>query len=269
MLHFFALSENKAGTDLKYHAHIKAMINSAKKNTKLKSIFIYDGKPNSLTKWLVKQDVEIVYHRSSIADFLIESKVNDKDNLLKDYNPDVALGTFLRIDIPIIMDKLKLTDEVVLYTDCDVLFNMGLENDTIDLKGRPLCVCRETNYSAENPYYNTGVMFINIPVFRKSTKDFVKFIKESVKYHKFQDYDQMAICMYYHGRIMDLTPYYNWRTFHGINKEARIIHYHGIKIDEMKACVETGKHPIADLQGLYEHNRESVKYYYELFQTYI
>ena len=264
MLHFFALSENKAGTHLSYYQHIKAMINSAQKNTSLTSIFIYDGKPNLLTKWLEKTGVIVVYHRCSIANFLIRSR--EKKATSKGYNPDVALGTFLRIDIPLIMEKLGLTDDIVLYTDCDVIFNSSIpETPKMSCS---IALAPEFNFSPENLYYNTGVMLIDTNKFRQEREGLIDFIKEEVNEHKFMDYDQMAICMFYYKRHDILNALWNWRVFYGINKDSKIIHYQSMRIDEMENCIKTGKHSNSELQNLYDNDSDSIKYYCKLFKKY-
>ena len=106
MKHFFALYKDPVGQYLNYVDHIKAMINSAVKNTSLQSYFIYDGEADDLTEWLEAKGVTIVYHTSSLAD-LIQSCKSDA------FNKHTAMGAYLRLDIPLLLKKLSITDDVV------------------------------------------------------------------------------------------------------------------------------------------------------------
>jgi len=264
MLHFFALSENKSGTHLNYTTHIKALVNSAKKNTTLKSIFIYDGKPNELTTWLRKNNVTVVYHKSSIADILIDNENNP--NISKGYKSHIALGTFLRLDIPLIIEKLKLDDGIVIYTDCDIIFNKDIPTPEMSCS---IALAPEFNFTPENLYYNSGVMLIDTAKFRLEREGLIDFIKEEVNEHRFQDYDQTAICMYYYKRHDILNALWNWRVFYGINEDAMIIHYQSMRIEEMENCIKTGKHSNPQLQNLYDNSPEGIQHYHDLFKKYL
>lgn len=255
MKHFFALYKDPVGQYLNYIDHIKAMVNSAVKNTSLQSYFIYDGEADDLTDWLESKGVTIVYHRSSLSE-LIQSCESDK------VNKNTAMGAYLRLDIPIILKKLSITDDVVLYTDCDVIFVKDIEYTKTP---KFFAIAPEFNSRPERPYFNTGVMFINAIEFTESHSSLMNFIKQIGDLSKFGDYDQGAVNHFYSNRFTELEWNYNWRPYFGINPDAVIVHYHGLKIKDIASTIENKGHAIPIYNQLFYSNPDAYMYYFNLF----
>lgn len=254
MKHFFALYKDPAGQYINYIDHIKAMINSAAINTSLQSYFIYDGEQDELTDWLEAKGVTIVYHRSSLAD-LIQSNTSDS------FNKHTAMGAYLRLDIPIIVEKLAITDDVVLYTDCDVIF---VKDVTYSNTPNQFAIAPEFNSSKERPYFNTGVMFINVSEFTDSRDLFIDFIRQIGDLSRFGDYDQGALNHFYTNRFSHLEWNYNWRPYFGINPDAVIVHYHGLKIKDIASTIKNNGHEIPVYNRLFHNNPEAYRFYFDI-----
>ena len=254
MKHFFSLYKDPAGQYLNYIDHIKAMVNSAIVNTTLQSYFIYDGEPDDLTNWLEARGVVIVYHKSTLSD-LIQSCEN------KGFSKHTAQGAFLRLDIPIILQKLNNSDDVVLYTDCDVIFLKEVECKSIP---NIFAIAPEFNSNLEHPNYNTGVMFINVAEFTESHHSLMEFIAQSGDISQFGDYDQGIVNLFYRNKFSLLEWNYNWRPYFGINHDAVIVHYHGLKIKDIAAALKNDGHNVPIYNYLFKNNPEAYAYYFQL-----
>lgn len=92
---------------------IRASVASARKNTDLEPNFIYDGEDLEFLEELKASGVNVIFHRLSFTEEIIRNSPNDK------MSQAVARGAFLRFDIPLVADP---SDELVLYTDADVMF---------------------------------------------------------------------------------------------------------------------------------------------------
>lgn len=260
MKHFFALYKDPVGQYLNYIDHIKAMINSAIKFTTLQSYFIYDGEQDELTDWLEAKGVTIAYHKSSLAD-MIQSCDSDK------VNKHTAMGAYLRLDIPLLLEKLAIKDDVVLYTDCDVIFVRDVAYADLP---RIFAIAPEFNSRPEQPYFNTGIMFINNVEFSESYAHLMSFIRSTGDLSKFGDYDQGALNHFFRDRFTLLEWNYNWRPYFGINQDAVIVHFHGLKIKDITMALENKGHDTPILNHLYNSNPEAYQFYsnrfYELLE---
>eukprot|EP00435_Cladocopium_sp_Y103_P006435 s5672_g2.t1 len=113
----------------------KVAVKSALEKTSLVPVGVTTADPRSdFAKFLVSLGVRVIYHTPSWAQH-IASMVSrwkgekessrfargKRSHLL--YNAEAMIGTFLRIDVPI----LGILDEFVLYTDTDVLFMGDVE----------------------------------------------------------------------------------------------------------------------------------------------
>jgi lipopolysaccharide biosynthesis glycosyltransferase len=254
MKHFFALYKDPVGQYLNYIDHIKAMVNSAVKNTSLQSYFIYDGEADELTDWLEARGVTIVYHKSSLAN-LIQACESDK------VNKHTAMGAYLRLDIPLLLKDLSITDDVVLYTDCDVVFVKDVHYTDIP---KFFAIAPEFNSRPERPYFNTGVMFINTAEFTESHGQLMAFIAQTGDLSKFGDYDQGVVNQFYHGKFSQLEWNYNWRPYFGINPDAVIVHYHGLKIKDIVSALKNNGHDTPIYNHLFNSNPAAYKYYLSL-----
>jgi len=111
---YFAISEislSRENSD--WPGLIKAAVRSARMNTTLKPHMLYNGEPNEFTNEIANLGVTIVPHRVSFYDALLSEKEKNPNFDLLSWS-----GAHLRIEIPLIEKQ----DEIVLYTDCDVMF---------------------------------------------------------------------------------------------------------------------------------------------------
>lgn len=271
--HFFALYKDADGKHLRYVNHIKAMINSIKKNAKsVKSYFIYDGEPDELTAWLEANKVKVIYHESSIKELL-------KNFAADGYDAKTACGAFLRLEVPAICKKLKLEQDYFnsfLYTDCDVLFlkeptaiAKNKKDEMVAVETKLFAIAPEFNWRADNPYFNTGVMWINIVEFEKQLPLFIAYLVKNQPQHRFQDYDQLPLNTFFNRKFDILSPLCNWRPYAGVNADAQILHFHGIKEWMIADCIEKDGHENAVLNKLYQANKEGYAHYYKLFNEYL
>lgn len=230
---------------------IKAAVESAIKNTTLEPHFIYDGEPDELTSWLENRGVKIIYHRSNLYPELL--------NHYDEFALKIASGAFLRCDIPVIEKE----DDVVLYTDCDVLF---LNDVNFENSPHPEYFSRSSQF---NKYdfsdFNTGVMFMNVKKLAESYDVFLKFIASNID--NLIAFDQGAYQRFYGRKNEPLGVKFNHKPYWGIDEKAIILHYHGPKPihfvtdnDLMNFNPEYYK--------LYKKNPLAYEYYLELFKTY-
>ena len=145
---FLAISEASLSEDDLYANCIRVAVASAKANTSLKPILLYDGDGGRFVEELKSLGVQVKRHRTALYRDIVEDKPSD------DHYMRIASGAFLRIDIPIIEEN----DDFVLYTDCDVLFLK--DPDLSRLAPKYFAVAPEFHRGDYNSM-NSGVMLIN------------------------------------------------------------------------------------------------------------
>ena len=105
-----------------YFNMLKVTLISARKNTSLRLICLYDGKIGDPVYNLLKDfKVEIIIHELPYKKELMEIYSHEwmETELGKDIEYSRIFGTFMRMEIPIIEKE----DEYVLYTDMDIIIN--------------------------------------------------------------------------------------------------------------------------------------------------
>ena len=144
-----------------YFNMLKVTLISARKNTSLRLICLYDGKIGDPVYNLLKDfKVEIIIHELPYKKELMEIYSHEwmETELGKDIEYSRIFGTFMRMEIPIIEKE----DEYVLYTDMDIIFN-----DDILLKDLPhpayLAAAPEFERDTKRmSYFNAGILVMNI-----------------------------------------------------------------------------------------------------------
>jgi lipopolysaccharide biosynthesis glycosyltransferase len=248
---YFALSQATAHA---YWQHVQVAVRSAQRNTTLAPHFIYDGDDDERCHWLRAEGVTIIHARVPFHDQIVAAKQ-------RNYSSDIATGAFLRTEIP----NLDQSDEVVIYTDCDVLF-LGdpiYKGETI----RYFAVGPETDiddYSVNG--MNTGVMFMNLSVLRRCQTSFRQFITERLE--SFAAFDQGAYRIYFNGLWERLTPDFNWKPYWGWNPHAKILHFHGPKYQDVKQLLAGGR-SWWRYEALYFGNESAYRQYTELFESFL
>ena len=192
-----------------------AVVSAKKTNPFLEPHLILDGEIDDKINELIDLGVKIINHRVLFYDEVIKHYVDDT----------VALGVFLRIDIPKICEKMGIEDEYILYTDNDVCFINDI-NGLYEYKPEFFAATGEFNPILSHMNMNSGVMWIN---WRGMLKEYDEFVKYIVSNFKFNMYDQDPLKKFYDGRILSLDPHYNYRTYWALNNNVKILHYHGPK----------------------------------------
>lgn len=275
---------------------VKVAVLSARYHTSLIPVCITTAEPRSpLSMWLVAHGVRVVHHtpdwaprmREKVKDIIkrYEDSGTARDQLPSHLygDPDAMIGTFMRIDIPIV----GFLDEFVLYTDVDVMFKGDVDwgvlldgvrsgpiyrhNDfargkfkftTLGQQGLPLYLSAssESTKQTKPEELNAGVLLLNMRSLRETYEGFRDFIFASEKL----DYpegpgDQGAYKAFYKDKET-LRPYVNflpwklnWKTYWEPSREAKIIHFHGPKCKEdVIPYLESGQVRMEVFQGLLE-----------------
>jgi hypothetical protein len=152
-----------------------------------------------------------------------------------------------RVDVPLICRELGYSDEFVLYTDCDVVFldDVSQQSDQPFFQPRFISVgpqVSKTDWGA----INAGVMAMNVVNLLDDYPAFRQFITsgDTLYYELFKKgkYDERAYEIYYDSRWDKLPLEYNWRPYWGFNEDARIVHFHGPKMNLLRRIVK-GERP--------------------------
>ena len=207
-----------------YEQLIKVAVVSCKKWTDLEPVFVYDGTPNELTRWMKNQNVHVLFHQSSLKQEIESISEQEQNPFLK----EVGCGAFLRVDLPELIKKLGWNDDYVFYTDCDVMF-VGDVTDYFDFNTCKLLLVAPENDSKEIVIINTGSMLMNIQNLYACNKEFKKFIVENLLDLLTSAWDQTAYINYFDKRWTYLSPLINWKPYWGYNENAKLIHFHGLK----------------------------------------
>ena len=216
-----------------YNDYIKmykvAVFSAKKTNPSLEPYLILDGDIDDEIQSLIDFGVNVIKHQ-----------VLFYDDIIKHYKDDtVALGVFLRIDLPKICEKLGIKDDYILYTDNDVYF-MDDISDLKNLQPEFFAACGEFNPFLSPMNMNSGVMLIN---WRNMMKEYDTFVKYIVDNFSVNMYDQDPLKKFYDGRITILDPHYNYRTYWGPNNNIKILHYHGPKPTYNDDKIKNYHHP--------------------------
>ena len=108
--------------------------------------------------------------------------------------------------------------------------------------------------------FNAGVMVMNVKGLRDDLDEFTAFIRENLS--NLQAYDQGAYRMFYEGHVDRLDPIYNWKPYWGTSRDARIVHFHGVKPQHVEGLIHGETLPPV-LRNLYDQNPVSYQRYVE------
>lgn len=241
---FFATNSETYKTENKNLLEVS--INSALKNTDFEVFLIFDGNKNELN---LPKEVTVIEHRHRCYSTFL----NYDDNIR------IASGAFLRTEIPFLIKSLGYEDNFSLYCDYDVILQKKDFSELHELNPRYFAASTEfgkTNWS----YINTGVMLMNINNLFNDDKKILNYIEENIE--SLDVFDQTLYNNLYQGKIDKLPITYNWKPYWGINDNAKIIHFHGIKpLNEYKNIDKT-------LLKYYIDNKLSYEYYEKIFKNY-
>jgi hypothetical protein len=252
---FFGTNEQTAETPL--IKMLEVSVKSALKNTNFEIFVIFDGDKNKLN---LPSDVRIIEHKHRCYETFKNSLrcFNDKNCLA------IASGAYLRTEIPYLIKKMGLEDEVCLYTDYDVIFQYSNFSVLESLKPPIFAAAPEFNPN-EWSYVNTGVMLMNVNYFNEHDNLITDYINNN--FEDLHTWDQTLYNNLYSKNFTKLPINYNWKPYWGINENANIIHFHGVKPFKVNPKKDMLNTPI--LKSLYNNNQKSYDYYNELFNSYL
>lgn len=232
----------------------RVAVASARANTALRPICLYNGTEAAHIDELTRAGVEVVRHTSSVEPALRKG-YGDKY--------DVFSGHWLRIDIPLI----ETEDDVVLYTDIDVMF---LRQPRVRWRPRYLAAAPE-RYRLRLRHFNSGVLVMNVPALRRVHDAFRAAIAARFETdYQPRGQDQISYNAFFRHKRGFLDHAMNWKPYWGVNPRARIVHFHGPKPKDVRRIVRdphgAPSKPYVDLWRL---NPAAYAHYAGLFDAYL
>lgn len=245
---FFAFNQQSEDS---YGDFVRVAVASAREKTRLEAFCLYDGAPCELTRWMEKNGVTIFETRFRFAKWW-ERHAQISGN---SQGYQIASGTFLRFELPEVMQREKMSDEFALYTDCDVMFERDVSSPLQSLQPRYFAVAPET-FSDNRLHMNAGVMWMNARRLRAGNEAFMTFGDQHMEQASRASFDQGIYRAYFNpphklawklgipdryfyavmSRLRfktwkwdDLPLELNWKPYWGENPNAAIVHFHGLK----------------------------------------
>jgi hypothetical protein len=262
----FSLDERAAGW---FQDMIKVGVVSAKKNTSLTPICLFDGcgTPH-IFQWLEGNGVQVVRARVPFYEELFSSTVLQA-NEGTPYQPSQASGAYLRL---FASDYIK--DDFFLYTDCDVMFLQDPAPNII--KPRLLAACKEfiiTDGEIEtvNSSFNSGVIIFNRNRFLEVREEVISMARHHNYYHRVHSsYDQSILNIALADKWEPLPAELNWRPFQGIYEQACILHFHGPKPTRISEIMSGKDAPESRLMArIIERYYPAYEYYVKIFNSFL
>ena len=229
---YFCLTAPSTNNEM-YLRLLELSIKSAILNTSLSIIILYDGPDKGPCFSLLENYKNLYKNRITIRSHIFSHKRYLKNvypvqyicnNLgsATDYNK--ISGAFMRLDIPFIENE----DQYVLYTDIDVYFNKDIILENLP-KPTYLAASSEFTKSArEMTYFNSGVLLLNTFNMKEKCNQIFSDLRKGNP-NKIGLLDQGYLNQYCFKDFELLPIEYNWKPYWGINTNAFIIHYHGVK----------------------------------------
>ena len=246
-----------------YKEMLEIALQTARKNTTLDLYSLYDGsKEDELYSILQKYGVKVTICKLSfyhLLEHFYDNKYNEQCNF-KQLNLRQVACTFMKFEIA----EIEQEDEVVLYSDIDVMFLKDINNlYTKTLAAAPefaLDFDKIKNYD----YFNAGIMLLNIKELKRRKEILLDMLKNKKRPYQ-ECWDQGFFNELYKNDFDKLAVEYNWKPYWGINENAIIVHLHGFK-------------PFIFTQNSFDFCRQMIykfekafsgfMYYFYLFSTY-
>lgn len=202
-------------------------LKSARENTTLDLCALYDGPEDHpcyslLSQYKVKIRKHVFSHKEDLIKTFPESYLKERFGKVDSY--EKIAGTFMRLDVPFV----ETEEEYVLYADLDVYFAKDIAKAELKLP-KFLAAAPEFSKDIEKmTYFNAGVLLFNVRNMRVKCGEIFSMLKRGER-NSVNLFDQgylNQVCF----SNMDLLPLEcNWKPYWGINKNATIVHFHGMK----------------------------------------
>lgn len=210
------------GNEEKYIEYITmytvAVLSALETNPQLKMNLIFSGERDEHIDRVEKLGVNVIHHDISFKDEIISK--------YEGIQQSIALGAFLRVDVPKICHEMGIEDDFVLYTDCDVLFLRNIE-EIKDINPKYFSVSGEFTKLVIGNSFNSGVMVMNWRNLYEDYINFCFFIKNTIP--NLPAYDQGAYRIYYSEKFDYLDYKYNFKSYWPEEDDIAIFHFHGPK----------------------------------------
>lgn len=214
------------------------------------------GELSSIGKWAEANGAKvIVLPRLSFQSSIALSQYGLPDAIYHQH----AMGPFMRLDIPLVVEQHKLFDDPgicqqhVLYTDSDVIFANPVTRSDIEFLKEELrssegaIVAYGREYETHAEIVNTGVMMIDVPAFRK---EWPAILNHAAALESFPLHDQEMLNSYFSGteelnkKRLLLPIHWNWKSYWRLQPstayDIKILHFHGPKpgktLEEIASC---------------------------------
>lgn len=250
-----------------------ALAESARRNTSLSVFCVYDGEDDQIVGQLTSLGVQIIRHKPDYHELITQASrryARRPGHANVWINPSLWQGTFLRLDIPLLLNRLGVEDPYVLYVDADVYFasDPGLE------ERRPEFFAAACEADASDvSMFNAGVMVLNCASMLATYDPFLAFCIDR-RFTPRQGegvVDQGLYNTFYKGKWEPLEPQYNWKVYWPPNPQASIIHFHGPKPREIKEYLEGRpcESPSRSVVRLLKEFPENLKAHADIWQRYL
>jgi lipopolysaccharide biosynthesis glycosyltransferase len=227
-------------------------VRSAVQNTNFDIYVIFDGKKNELN---LPPNVNIIEHRHRCYNTFLNSERTKREGSL-----NISSGTFLRTEIPFLINKLGFDDEFCLYTDYDVIFQKSEYSELDTIKPKYFAASPESDINNWS-YINGGVMLMNIKTLFDDDVKIMNYINDN--FDNLSVWDQTLYNDVYSGKIDKLPVEYNWRPYWGINEKSKIIHFHGAK---PRSVEPEWRYNLPEIKRLRDRNEEGYEFYNKIFE---
>jgi hypothetical protein len=233
---------------------LRAAVVSCRTHTRLEPHLLYSGAEVPFLDELRALGVKVIPHVPSI-----------ERELRIGYGPekfDQFVGHWLRLDIP----DIETEEEVILYTDIDVLFQPLPAVLTMPR----LISAGPAEEREERGKFNSGVMLMNLPALRQVWPDFMAQVRERLLGDfRYPAHDQVSFNRFFKDEIEWIADDMNWRPYWGLNRSAHIIHYHGPKPPQVRRFMRGRKTDPSrrDVQ-IWQRDPEAYAHFVTLFERY-
>jgi hypothetical protein len=226
---------------------------------------LYAGEDQAFVDYLTGTGVTVIKHKSTFTDDINKTNRIPGEKLLMQ-------GTYMRMDIPKVMHERGLDYSHYFYTDTDVIFQKDPYTELVDNLPSTIAATGEfTEQGNVKNLFNAGVMLCNTRYMYNSYEDLIQFVKLG-KYN-FQAHDQGALNIFYKDAVCKFSDLLNWKIYWGINKEAYLVHFHGLKIDRLEDFVTLDREKFLQKWPMIRHivnykpdTGEALNYYYNTYK---
>lgn len=197
-----------------YFDMLDVAVYSCMKNTDYKVNILCDEYCERVDRWKNK-GANIIYFKGEVFSAFIEQFKHDQRLL------GIA-ATYLRSNIPIV----EKDDVYVLYTDADVMF---MNNNKFKMNLPKFIACAPEFNQNDWNYFNAGSMLINVKNMSNEYEKFKAFVIPNFEKLFKMAHDQGAYNMLYRNAWDRLPLEMNWKPYWCYNENAKIVHFHGPK----------------------------------------